>query len=127
MKRMLMLLALAMITTTFGAAFAPTGIARAADTSPFEFELQQTDSHRGLGVHGYVYNPLPFRITNVRLQLDSLDANGTLVASTSGWVQGDVSARGRAYFYVPIDAPAPRYRARVEAFDKVMLEAPQAP
>jgi hypothetical protein len=122
-----MLLVLGMITTTLGAAIAPAGISRAGDASPFEFQLQQTESHRGLGVHGYVHNPLPWRITNVRLQVDSVDANGTLIASASGWVQGDVGARGRGYFYVPIAAPAPTYRASVQAFDKVIFEAPQAP
>jgi hypothetical protein len=90
-------------------------------------DLESWRRDRGLGVHGYVHNPLPWRITNVRLQVDSVDANGTLIASASGWVQGDVGARGRGYFYVPIAAPAPTYRASVQAFDKVIFEAPQAP
>jgi hypothetical protein len=54
--------------------------------------------HRGVAVDGYVCNALPWRITNVRLQIDSIDANRTLVASVSGWVVGHVPAGGRAYF-----------------------------
>jgi hypothetical protein len=61
------------------------------------------------------------------VKVDSLDANGTLIASAPGWVEGDVSARGRGYFYVPITVPAATYRASVQAFDRVMLETPQAP
>ena len=118
------LLVFAMIASTIGTAIAP---ASAGDERAFAFRLEQTEGHRGVGVHGYVYNELPWRITNVRVQVDSVDANGTVIASASGWVVGDVAARGRAYFYVPISAPAPTYRASVQAFDKVMLDAPQAP
>jgi hypothetical protein len=97
--------------------------------SPFQFEFEQTEGHRGVAVEGYVYSGLEWRITNVRLQIDSIDANGTLVASASGWVVGDVPARGRGYFYVPVSRPAGSYRATVRTFDKVALEAPapQAP
>ena len=125
MKRMLAVLA--MIAAAIGTATMPAETALAADQGPFEFELEQTEGYRGLAVHGHVYNPLQWRITNVRVRVDSLDLNGTLIASTSGWVQGDVGARDRGYFYVPIATPAPTYRASVQAYDKVMIEAPQAP
>ena len=98
----------------------------AGDESPFQFQFAQSEGPRGLAVEGYVYNALPWRITNVRLQVDSLDGDGTLVASASGWVLGDVPARGRGYFYVPVSAPAATYRPTVQRFDKVMLEV-QAP
>ena len=125
MKRMLAVLG--MIAATIGTATVPGQTAIVGEQPPFEFQLEQTEGYRGLAVQGYVYNPLQWRITNVRVRVDSLDANGTLLASASGWVQGDVSARGRAYFYVPIATPAPAYRATVQTFDRVMLEAPQAP
>ena len=128
MKRILVVFA--MIATTIGT----TGVSRAqtvvaGDQNPFGFQLEQTSSPRGLAVEGYVHNALPWRVTNVRLQVDSLDANGALVASASGWVLGDVAAGGRGYFYVPVSRPAATYRASVQRFDKVMLEAPalQAP
>jgi len=120
----------AMLATTIVAVTAPsTPTAVASDQSPFGFELEQTASHRGVAVEGYVYNRLPWRISNVRLQVDSIDANGTLIASAPGWVLGDVAAGGRGYFYVPVSAHAATYRASVQAFDRVALEAvaPQAP
>jgi hypothetical protein len=123
-------LVLATIAMTIGTATAASAqMAIASDESPFRFQFEQNQSPRGLAVEGYVYNALPWRITNVRLQVDSIDANGTLVASASGWVQGDVAAGGRGYFYVPVSAHAATYRPRVQRFDKVMLEvpAPQAP
>jgi hypothetical protein len=47
-----MFLVLGMIVTTLWIAVVPAGIAMALDSSPFEFQLEQTESHRGLGVHG---------------------------------------------------------------------------
>jgi hypothetical protein len=100
-----------------------------SDNSPFWFEFEETVGPRGVAVEGSVYNALPWRITNVRVQVDSIGVHGTLVASASGWVLGDVAARGLGYFYVPISTQAPTYRLSVQRFDKVMLEvsAPQAP
>jgi hypothetical protein len=110
MKKVLLLFAMTLTT------IAGTGIAMAesptADT-PFRFDLAQSNSHRGTGVEGYVYNGLPWRISNVRLRIDSVDASGAVTASASGWVVGDVKAGGRAYFYVPVPAPATTYRATV--------------
>ena len=121
----LAILATSLVTVTSARAQTAT----AGVESPFSFQFEQTRSPRGLGVEGYVYNTLPWRISNVRLQVDSLDAEGTLTASASGWVLGDVPANGRGYFYVPVSAPAAAYRPSVQAFNKVMLEipAPQAP
>jgi hypothetical protein len=129
MNRKLLLL-LALIATTIGTATVPSAqTAIASDQSAFRFEFEQSQSHRGVAIEGYVYNALPWRITNVRLQVDSIDANGALIASASGWVLGDVPAGGRGYFYVPVSPKAATYRPSVQAFDKVMLEAPapQAP
>ena len=124
------LVVLATIATIFGTATAASvQRAIASDESPFRFQFEQSQSPRGLAVEGYVYNALPWRITNVRVQVDSIDLNGTLVASALGWVLGDVAAGGHGYFYVPVSAHAARYRPTVQRFDKVMREvpAPQAP
>ena len=124
MKRMLLLFAM-MITTIAGAGVALVQTPTAAAQTPFRFELAQADGPRGLGVAGYVYNGLPWRITNVRLRVDGVDANGTVTASVSGWVMGDVEAGGRGYFYVPVSSAATTYRATVQSFDKIAVEAPR--
>lgn len=122
MKRILLLLA--MTFTAIGG----VGDARAEPATaeaPFRFELAQANGYRAPGVEGYVYNGLPWRITNVRLRVESVDANGTVIASASGWVMGDVKAGGRSYFYVPVASPAITYRASVQSFDKIAVEAPR--
>jgi hypothetical protein len=121
MKSMLLLAMTLMTIAGAGVAKAETATADA----PFRFELAPADGHRGLGVEGYVYNGLPWRITNVRLRVEGVDANGTVTASTSGWVIGDVKAGGRGYFYVSVSSPAKSYRATVQSFDKVTFEAPR--
>ncbi|PYO07389.1 MAG: hypothetical protein DMD75_20960 [Candidatus Rokuibacteriota bacterium] len=113
------------ITTIAGAGVARAQTPTADAPTPFRFELAQADGPRGLGVAGYVYNGLPWRITNVRLRVDGVDANGTVTASASGWVVGDVKAGDRGYFYVPVSSPATTYRATVQSFDKVAVEAPR--
>jgi hypothetical protein len=128
MNRLVLVLAtIAMTIGTATAVRAQTAIT--SDQSPFRFRFERTASPRGVAVEGYLYNALPWRITNVRLRIDSVDADGTLVASASGWVLGDVAAGGRGYFHVPVSAQAATYRPSVQRFDKVMLEvpAPQAP
>ena len=67
--------------------------AAASDESPFRFQCEQSNGPRGLAVEGYVYDAFPWRITNARLQIDSIDENGMVVASASGWVLGNVAAQ----------------------------------
>ena len=103
----------------------------AATNAPgqFRFDLEESDTPRGKGVEGYIYNESPWRITNVRLRVQSVDPNGTITNESSGWVVGDVRAGGRSYFYVSVPAHAASYRATVQSFDKVGLEGarPEAP
>ena len=101
-----LLLAAMTITTIAGSGVAMAQTPVAETQAPFRFELDQTDGPRGVGVEGYVYNGLPSRITNVRLRVTSVDANGLLTASASGWVVGEVKAGGRGYFYVAVSTPA---------------------
>src|SRR5207245_9913378 len=94
------------IATIAGAGIAQAQTPTADAPTLFRFELAQADGPRGLGVAGYVYNGLPWRITNVRLRVDGVDANGTVTASASGWVVGAVKAGDRGYFYVSLLASA---------------------
>jgi hypothetical protein len=95
------------------------------EDAPFRFDLAQAAGPRGLAVEGFVYNDLPWRITNVRLRVDSVDGDGTVIASAWGWAIGDVNAGGRGYFWVPVSSPASTYRATVQSFDKVAAETPR--
>jgi hypothetical protein len=130
MQRVALVLAMAV-----AGAFGPIVAVRAespaisAETQ-FRFQLEEAHrSHRGQAVEGYLYNGLPWRITNVRLRVESLDGSERMTSEASDWVVGDVKGGGRGYFFVPVVSPAATYRATVQSFDKVLLEAPplQAP
>ena len=73
----------------------------------------------GPALEGYIVNDGPLRLTNVRLRVDVLGADGTLVTHASGWVFGDVTPGGRGYFLVPISAVGASYRVTVLSFDVV--------
>jgi hypothetical protein len=54
---------MALLFATTVATIAGAADATAENATPealFQFELAQTDSHRRMGVQGYVYNGLPF-------------------------------------------------------------------
>lgn len=124
MKPMLLIVAMT-ITTIAGAVVANAQRSTAEQQAPFRFDFEQAQGPRGLGLEGYVYNSLPWRITNVRLRVDSLDANGTVTTSSWGWVLGNVNSGGRGYFYVPLSSRAAGYRPSVQSFDKVAADGPR--
>jgi hypothetical protein len=99
------------------------------NANAFRFELTNSGNrYRGPGVEGYLYNALPWKITNVRLRVESLDSSGTVTGESYGWVLGDVAAGGRGYFYLPVPALAVSYRPTVQSFDRVSFDpGPQAP
>jgi hypothetical protein len=76
------------------------------EDAPFRFDLAEAAGPRGLAVEGFVYNDLPWLITNVRLRVDSVDGDGTVIASASGWVIGDGKAGGPTTLRVQ-QTPAP--------------------
>jgi hypothetical protein len=129
---MMMTRVLLVCVALVGGALVPVVVgAQAPVTDPgqFRFEVEEAQNlMRGRAVEGFVYNNLPWRITNVRLRVESLDATGAVTGETSGWVVGDVKSGGRGYFYVPVTARGATYRASVQSFDKVGLEVrPEAP
>jgi len=67
-------------------------------------------------VNGYVVNNYRMRAANLRLLVESLDANGKTVDTTSGSV-ADVPPGGRVYFEVPVKQKAPRYRVTITGWD----------
>ena len=124
MKKSMLVLAMAA-----AAVFGPV-VADAESPTPdaqgrFSFELEEAQTpHRGKAVEGYVYNGSAWRITNVRLRVESLDDSGAVKGEGSGWVVGDVKAGGRGYFFVLVAPGAASYRATVQSFDRVAREAP---
>ena len=88
---------------------------------------EESESHCGVAVAGYVYHMVPWRVT--------FGCRST--ASTGGGYhcprpELNPGRRGRRWppgFYVPVSAHAAMYRPTVHRLDKVILEgpAPQGP
>ncbi|PYO53079.1 MAG: hypothetical protein DMD84_07345 [Candidatus Rokuibacteriota bacterium] len=125
MRRILGLVLGLLIVGLFGPMVAAAETRVAQEPGLFRFDVEQAaGSHRGPGVEGYLHNGLPWRITNVRLRVESVDPAGTVIGEASGWVLGDVAAGGQGYFFVPVSSPAAAYRVTVESFDRISREAP---
>ena len=67
-------------------------------------------------VNGYIVNNSRFRAGNVQLLVESLDAGGKTVATTSAYV-ADVPTGGRVYFEVSVKDKVPRYRVTITGWD----------
>jgi hypothetical protein len=77
-----------------------------------------------LKIDGYVQNASPFRVTNVRLQIDGLDAGGRSVAHAFGWTFGDIAPGDRGYFTAPAISGATAYQITVSSFDVISSGGP---
>jgi hypothetical protein len=115
MRRGLAVLTLAALLAGAGAVsaqiYAPESLERY-----FRLEWQVTHAARGPVIEGYVYNRGTQMADRMRLQIDRLDAAGTVVGSSTVWVLGGVPLGGRAYFRADVPAAA-SYRVQVLSFD----------
>lgn len=69
-------------------------------------------------VWGYVYNRSPYTFDRLRLLVEALDVDGTILQQRLVWAPGLFGGFGRAYFEAPLP-PAPAYRVRVFSYDRV--------
>lgn len=83
----------------------------------FRLEYEVAQGSTRPVVSGYVYNLNPGTpAERMRLSIEALDGSGTVVATSSTWVLGNVPPGNRAYFSAPV-APAASYRVQVQSFD----------
>ena len=68
-------------------------------------------------IQGYIYNDYLRAASNVQLLVESLDASGTPIGHTVGFVRGTVAFDNRAYFEVPIKTQGASYRVSITGFD----------
>ena len=76
-------------------------------------------------IRGNVRNNSGFRVTNVRLQIDGLDAGGRSVERHFPWAIGDLVPGGETSFLFEPIPGAVSYTVIVASFD--VVSAPQAP
>ena len=114
------------ISLTIAAILAP-GLTRAQDSAPMSpaYTLRpewNIDTARPGRAHvvGYLYNTsATMDAANVLLRVDQLTASGEVSQTQRARVVGDVLARGRLAFEVPIPTATPTVRVVVESVDWV--------
>jgi len=84
----------------------------------FHVELQVGPSKKGGSVvWGYLYNDAKGGVANPRLLVETLDAQGQVIGQAQGQALGNMLARDRLYFEVPIQTTGASYRVRVLSWD----------
>jgi hypothetical protein len=124
-RRVRRVLAVAMLALAAGPApIAPGDAAAQADPS-LRVEWDPTPVPRaGWAIEGRLYNDGDYRVGLVRLQVEVLDEAGKVTATGTGWLHGDVPARGRGYFRLQLPRTGASYRVSVVSFVRVSRDAP---
>jgi hypothetical protein len=115
MRRGIAVLALAALLTGAVQAAAQIYAPQTLERS-FRLEWNVTRDKKGPAIEGYVYNTASRSAERMRLQIDRLDAAGTVVGSSTVWVLGSVPMGNRAYFRASVPDAA-KYRVQVLTFD----------
>ena len=108
----------AMLLTVLLGAPAGAQLSGRSTESDLRVEWSADEDRRGrLVVGGYVYNDRAGSYaTGVRLRVEALDSGGQTVASTTGYVLGDVPPSNRSYFEIKAPAKAAGYRVSVQSY-----------
>lgn len=123
MRRMLMILGLAVVVGTAGAGTAAELQTLMAGWERVFSVSWESGQYRGKpSVEGYVNNISPYHTNNIRIMIESLDAGGQVTNQQIAWLPGDLLGGGRLFFQVPT-APAPNYRVSVFSYDRVELDS----
>jgi hypothetical protein len=77
-----------------------------------EWGTAQTKDGKPL-IAGYVTNTQGGGVNNIRIQAQTLDAQGQVVGTASALAPGYVGGFGRTYFEVPLEKTGPGYRVNV--------------
>ena len=80
------------------------------------WETAQTKKGSPL-IAGYVQNSRPNGAANIRVQVETLDAQGQVVATASALVPGYVGGFSRSSFEVPLEKTGIGYRVTIISWD----------
>ena len=116
MRREIAVLTATALLFTSGAAAAAQIYAPQTLERYFRLEWTVTRDRKGPAIEGYVYNMSRRLVERMRLQIERLDAAGTVVGSSAVWVLGTVPIESHAYFHASVPAAA-SYRVQVLTFD----------
>jgi hypothetical protein len=80
----------------------------------FRIDGQVVQSKKGTPVYsGYIYNDGGGGVGNIRLLVETLDAEGKVIGQGEGAALGSMLSRDRLYFEVPLPTTGASYRVRV--------------
>jgi hypothetical protein len=118
-------LALALLATAAWGQTRPAG----ADGAQRWFRVSWAPPSDGAGtIKGSVFNDSQYRVTDVRLEIEGLDADRHLVGRKLAWAIGDIPAAGETSFAVEPLPGAVDYRITVVSWDLVSRgRVPEAP
>ena len=84
----------------------------------FRIDAQVVQSKKGTPIYsGYIYNDGGGGVANIRLLVETLDAEGKVIGRAQGAALGSMLGRDRLYFEVPLEATGASYRVRVLSWD----------
>jgi hypothetical protein len=84
----------------------------------FRVDGQAGLSKKGTPVYsGYIYNNGGGGVANVRLLIETLDAEGKVIDQAQATALGSMLARDRLYFEVPLGTTGTSYRVQVQSWD----------
>jgi hypothetical protein len=81
-------------------------------------EWQAEPRDQATVVWGHVTNRSPYTFDHLRLLVDALGPDGTIIGQRVVWAPGLLGGGGRTYFEAPM-VPALTYRVRVFSYDRV--------
>ena len=102
-----------------GVLTAPAASAQDVPATAFRVNWQPRDGGGVPTIEGRVHNDSTYRVTDVRVQIDALDANGALVARRDAWALGDIGPGGESTFVVERFKGAANYQMAVVSFHVV--------
>jgi hypothetical protein len=91
----------------------------------FRVSLQPETDPVASRMEGRIHNDSGFRVTNVRLHVEGVDASGQPVGRRFTWAFGDIAPGGETSFILEAMPGAVSYRIAVDAFD--VVSAPGRP
>jgi hypothetical protein len=117
-------LAALLLVLTLGACSGPVtqvrgpGLAASFTEGRFQVEWQTAQSKEGRPlIAGYITNTRGGGVTNLRLQVQTLDAQGQVAGTATALAPGYVGGFGRIYFEVPLEKTGPGYLVSVLSWD----------
>jgi len=113
-----------LLALTLGACSLPVvlyekpGISVSYTDGRFQIEWGTAQTKQGQPlITGYITNTRGGGVTNLRVQAQTLDAQGQVIDTASALAPGYVGGFGRTYFEVPLEKAGPGYRVNVLSWD----------